>query len=179
MPSPPDPAPPLSVECVYVIPPQHAANDGRQCVDMVVHDSGTTAHISNDKSVFIDGTLTPCLVNVYGVNGDVKTPLVARARGDIEYHLDDGFEISMILRKCLYVPAAEICGGGQAAVLVSTKLLARSGVGVHFLPGGDAVEFTNAGEVIGGFVSKGGLYKFFGGSSTLPQSARVMAGRHQ
>jgi hypothetical protein len=111
------------------------------------------------NSKWIEGSREKCYVRVYGIDGETAKPLIAHARGDIEYHLDDGFKNSLILKNCLYVPEADIYGEGQAAVLISTKQLARGGVGVHFLPGGEQVQFTGAeGEVLGGFHSKGPLY---------------------
>ena len=116
-----------------------------------MHDSGTTAHLCNDSSLFLSDSVVSCDAHVYGVSREVKTPLVARARGDIKYHLDDGFGCDVILRNVLLVPDAMIADEGQQAVLVSTKLLARSGVGTHFVEGGCSVEFVCAGEIIGGF----------------------------
>ena len=116
-----------------------------------MHDSGTSAHLCNDSSLLLSDSVVSCDVHVYGISKEVKTPLVARARGDIKYQLDDGFGCDVILRNVLLVPDAIIADEGQQAVLVSTKLLARSGVGTHFVEGGYSVEFISAGEVIGGF----------------------------
>ena len=80
--------------CVYIQQGQRAY-DNRDDSVVVVHDSGSSAHITNRNSDWIDGTLEKCFVRVYGVNGEVDSPLIARARGDKEYHLVDGFKTTL------------------------------------------------------------------------------------
>ena len=133
-----------------------AWNDRDDVTIFLVHDSGTSAHLGDVAGMYIEGTQEACHVRVYGVNGDENSPLIAHTRGDIEYHLDDGF--SVILKGVLDVPDAQICGKGKMAVLVSTKLLARGGVGTHFKEGGCEVEFISGKKVVGRFETEGELY---------------------
>jgi len=132
--------------------------EGRDDVAVyLVHDSGTSAHLVDVPGLFMDGSVEACCVRVYGVNEDEDSPLVALTRGDIEYHLDDGF--SVILKGVLYVPDARICGEkGKMAVLVSMKLLTLGGAGTHLKGGGREVEFFSDKKVVGSFETKGELY---------------------
>ena len=41
----------------------------------------------------------------------------------------------------------------EPTVLISTRKLAKQGIGTHFLEGGDKVAFTQNGRVIGSFIS--------------------------
>ena len=133
------------------------ASDGRDDAAMfLVHDSSTSAHLVNDAALFIDGSQESCYVRVYGVNSNESSPLIARTRGDVKYHLGDGF--CSVLGGCLAVPDANICGRGKKAVLVSTKLLALSGVGTHFKAGGREVEFISDGNVVGRFERRDEIY---------------------
>ena len=52
--------------CVYI---QHGerAYDNRDDSVVVVHDSGSSAHVTNRNSDWIDGTLEKCFVRVYMV----------------------------------------------------------------------------------------------------------------
>ena len=104
------------------------------------HDSGSNAHLSNDKSVFLPGSVKKCHVYIGGIHddGSVK-PMHAELCGDVVYNISD--DVSVVLHDVLYVPDSSL--SDENRVLVSTmKFVRECGVGLHFLAGGEFVEFT-------------------------------------
>ena len=105
----------------------------------LLYDSGSDAHITNERSVFDESTLRPCGVDVFGISDDesVQT-LRATECGDVSYSVG---EKKVVLRNVLFVPEAVL--GKTRTVLVSvSKFVSECGLGVHFAEGGGTVEFT-------------------------------------
>ena len=136
---------------------------------LYLHDSGSNAYLTNDKSLYIPDTLTKCNVNIYGIDGSNRIhKLHSKVCGNIKYNFNNGTEI--ILREVLCAPDASIGGNDKdlkgdvkkPGVLVSTSKLTHDfDIDVKFLAGGRDVELIKKGEVIHKFHSSkdnDGLY---------------------
>ena len=72
--------------------------------------------------------------------------------GSVPLHLDN--DDSIVVDNVLYLPDAVLGNtADEPTVLISTRKLAKQGIGTHFLEGGDKVDFTQNGRVIGSFIS--------------------------
>ena len=125
----------------------------------LLYDSGSDAHITNDRSVF-ESTLRSCSVDVFGISEDESVQaLKATECGDVSYSVG---EKKVVLRDVLFVPSA-VLGDNPRTVLVSVwKFVSECGLGVHFAEGGRTVEFTTGSgsriEVKDEFKSNSKLY---------------------
>jgi len=124
-----------------------------------LHDSGSNAHLCNDKRVFKQGSMKKCNVRVFGINADDSLKIMkAEMCGDVEYRIG---ERVVELKGVLFVPDAAIgaTAAHEPAVLASTsKLTKESGLSILF--GDGRVDFVCGKEVVGGFETTGndGLY---------------------
>ena len=103
-------------------------------------DSGSDAHITSNKNLFIDGTIRKCSVDVFGISDDESVrALHAIECGSVRYEVGGS---SVVLHDVLYVSDA-VLGRDPRTVLVSvSKFVVECGLGVHFVHGGERVEFT-------------------------------------
>ena len=119
-------------------------NDNSKCF---FHDTGSNAHLSNDKSVFIPGSLKACKVHICGIHDDDSVePMYATQCGDVLYKIDENTDVT--LKNVLYVEHASLTNAVEPTVLVSTiKFVRECGVGVHFVAGGKRADFIMKDKV--------------------------------
>ena len=140
-----------------------------------LYDSGSDAHVTNDKSVFIDGTLKSCDVSVFGISDDDSvSTLKAVECGDVAYTVGKN---EIVLRDVLLVRDAVLgVDPNDTTVLVSVgKMVRGCGFGVHFVAGGGRVELTTGSggsiKVEGKFISNElNLFTDYGSHTTVRQS---------
>ena len=83
-----------------------------------LHDSGSTAMLTDSKSVFVPGSVRECEVAIRGVASGMR----AEKCGDVLYKITP--DVSVLLTDVLYVPSAAIQISGtvnEPTVLVSTR----------------------------------------------------------
>ncbi len=126
-----------SVQCALTRQQSKERSSATVCF---LFDSGSDAHITNKRDVFIKGTTRKCDVNVYGINEDDSVDaLKATECGSVLY---DVAGVSIVIDNVLFVPSA-VLGNHPRIVLVSVSgFIERCGLGIHFPEGGKLVEFT-------------------------------------
>ena len=132
--------------------------DGIYIYIALVHDSGSDSHLTNVKGVLQN--LISCNINVYGINGDSShKPLHASEQGSATVPFSNDHHV--MVDEVLYLPFSALGSSvDEPTLLLSTRKLAKQGIGTHFVAGGDVVRFDYDGEIIGEFKteSNDGLY---------------------
>ena len=97
---------------------------GKSAVHFLI-DSGSDAHITSSKSVFVPGTVRKCSVNIIGITGsNRRVELHAHECGDVIFNLSHNE--SVFLRDVLFVPNTVLSAAADdCTVLVSVNKLAR------------------------------------------------------
>ena len=127
-------------------------------------DTGSSAHITNNMSNYVPGSVRQCNVSVCGISKDNQLhPMRATTCGDVVYRVSKSK--SVVIRDVLYLPSAVLSASdnteGTVTVLVSgAKFVSECNLGLHFVAGGEVVEFTDPDRsVVGTFISHApGLY---------------------
>ena len=104
---------------------------GKANVDFLI-DSGSDAHITSSKCVFVPGSVKKCSVNIIGITGDRNRVLLhADESGDVMFRVSS--DRNVMLRNVLFVPNAVLSDDSECTVLISVhKLALQCGVSTRF-----------------------------------------------